>query len=216
MVNRTTLKRVHIYKPCQTIISIMKMIMTYSGLWGSANSRRQDELHLSKLCPFTYWPLSHSSVSAPPFASSSVFITLRIWIYAICSTPLQLMAFQLNEYGEKWHANVLWFVCVCVFVGREGVKVRESQEEKNARLNNMHEGANTVDWCRAAGILVCGATVTTCGVLQKLQDDLFISDTGLKVLECCNPFLLWMCNCHHYQLIIKSVVKSWHLTQLHT
>ena len=180
------------------MISTIKMIMMYSGLWGSANSQRQDELQLSKLCPFTYWPLSHSSVSAPPFASSSVFITLRIWIFVICSTPLLLMAFQLNEYGEKWHANGfgLWVwvcvcvcVCVCVFVEREGVKVREPQEEKNA--------GQII--CMRVEIQLMGAELQAllCVVPQWRRvvvyrnyrmTYLFASDTGLKIPECCNPF----------------------------
>lgn len=72
----------------------------------------------SYLSFFLWAAVTHISISPPPFASSSVFITHRIWISAICLTPLLLVVFQPNKHRKR-DANGESQACV------EKQKVRE-------------------------------------------------------------------------------------------
>lgn len=63
--------------------------------------------------------LTDCCISPPPFASSSVFIILRIWILAICFDTFAAQDFPARQPIEVRHANVL-SVCVDLCAHTEG------------------------------------------------------------------------------------------------
>ena len=111
--------------------------------------------------------VTHSSISPPPFASSSVFITQRIWISAICLTPLLLVVFQPNN-PEKSGMQMGRHVFVWRGRGwRWENKIMITREK--CRVDNMHEDVNAcvcvclcVQLCIISLLLQLSANTTYC------------------------------------------------------